>query len=117
MRYQVEQVVEDFELDTCIVTDARGHVLAAPLGCRRALSASLARGAADEREGPGRAHLLAALRSHLPARSIDDLQVQEFRVDGELHRVITLGASPSMAELGGYRTIFGVRRIHRELCC
>ena len=94
MAMQLSQVVTDFELDACVLTDAHGKLIASSHTNLDAFEKAY-----------------EALQTYeLPAN--ESLCVREFYADGNRYKLATVGGESVMKEVSLYRTILGVRRIH-----
>ncbi|MFU8805379.1 MAG: hypothetical protein ACNA8W_16320 [Bradymonadaceae bacterium] len=111
--HQLDQVVEDFDLDTCLLTDASGKLIAASSktdpdfsSALAAVSPALATGKLSQK------HILKVLRRHAPELSRECVSVREFRAQGKRLYVAAVGKEVLMKEVGILRAILGTRRIH-----
>jgi hypothetical protein len=94
--FQLEQILEDFNLAACVVVDEAGRVVA-----------SVARNDEDiewSHEIPTIARL---------GRRRRGVSVCEFRANGRPMFVATVGNKLGSRDLGMYRAVLGLRRIHR----
>lgn len=91
---QLNQVVNDFELDACVLTDDHGQLVASSHTSLDAFEKAY-----------------TALQSYEFPRS-ESLCVREFYADGKRYKLATVGQETVMNEVSLYRTILGVRRIH-----
>ncbi len=111
-RYQLEQVVEDFDLDTCILVDESGTLIQG-VGQAEDFEEVLAR------ETPRLAHgsrcrlLFSRLNEHRRVRP-NQISACEFRSDGSRYFVTAVGSASTMRDVGMYRAILGIRRIRKQ---
>ncbi|MBA2664782.1 MAG: hypothetical protein H0U74_21015 [Bradymonadaceae bacterium] len=94
LNLQLEQVVNDFELGACLLADESGELIAASHTCTTAYDKAL-----------------GALKASANGAQ-DGISVREFHASGSRYLVATSGQEPVMNEVGVYRAILGVRRIH-----
>ena len=113
-RYQLEQVIDDFSLDTVVLTDESGALLHSAGLSQPDFDQALAR-EAPRLAGGSRCRLLFARLNRLK-QSIRPNQISacEFRTNGRRYYVATVGSASTMRDVGMYRAILGVRRIVAE---
>lgn len=110
--YQLDQVVEDFGLEACLVADGSGKLVAVSSGVDPDFSSALAAvSAALVRGQPSMTHILPILKRHMPHLEQESLSVCEFRAQGKRLYVAAIGREAMMKEVGVLRAILGVRRI------
>lgn len=108
-RYQLEQVVEDFDLDTCILVDDTGRLVQAP-GLYPEFEEALAREAPRLANGSTCRLLYARLNKTHRVRP-NQVSAFEFRTRGKRMFVAGVGSMSTMREVGLLRAILGIRRI------
>ena len=91
---QLNQVVSDFQLDACVLTDDSGQLVASSHKSLDAFEKAY-----------------TALQAYGSLLS-DTLCMGEFYADGKRYKLATVGQETVMNEVSLYRTILGVRRIH-----
>lgn len=113
--YQLDQVLEDFGLECCVVVDEDGDVIAAspesPTTFVQNLSQLLPVMAMlpEHREGH-----LNALRRYRPDLDSDEVACSVFRAGGRRRFIAAVGPEAVMNEVAIVRAITGARRIHRN---
>jgi hypothetical protein len=113
LTYQLDQVVEDFDLEACLIADGQGSLLACCTGVDAELARTLAAVAPGlARERPTRTLVLPSLRRHLPELNETQFSACEFRAQGKRLFVVAVGRDALMKEVGIVRALLGVRRIH-----
>lgn len=113
--YQVEQVVDDFDLDSCIIVDADGNTVAASPGVEtpkmEAFAGLLPAICAVEGQ---RGAYLEHLHSAGWDIDADEMTSCVFRAGGRRLFIGAIGDEAVMNEVAIFRAITGARRIHRS---
>ena len=106
LRFQLEQVIEDFGLTSAVLSDSAGHVVAEAHdlddGC-------------DDPTGvdvPGQDTIIDDYEG--PIDVTDDIDCFEFRSQGQRFFITAQGQDDSMREVALYRVVLGAKRIHKE---
>lgn len=94
--FQLEQIIEDFDLAACVVVDESGRIVA-----------SVAR---NEEHIDWTHEIPAIARLGRRRRGVS---VCEFRANGRPMFVATVGNKNGARDIGMYRAVLGLRRIHR----
>ncbi|MGM0558279.1 MAG: hypothetical protein ACQEVA_17985 [Myxococcota bacterium] len=106
LRYQLEQVVQDFDLTSCILSDTEGRVVAE------------AHDFHDEPEDPAAVDPMTQDTiidgSSTPIDVTDDIDCLEFRSEGTRFFITAQGQDDSMREVALYRVVLGAKRIYKE---
>lgn len=113
-KYQLEQVIQDFTLDTVVLTDEAGRLLHSAGRNREEFEAALARETPRLAAGSHCRLLFARLTEVQPSIRSNQISACEFRTNGRRYFVAAVGAASTMRDVGMYRTILGLRRIHNE---
>lgn len=109
-RYQLEQVVEDFQLMGCVFADEAGQLLNASDDEHTPFYEEVAK--ASPRLAIGsECRLLFSKLSKLRTIRPNQVSSCQFRYRGQTFYVTTLGAMSTMRDVGMYRAILGIRRI------
>lgn len=94
--FQLEQVLQDFGLAACVVVDEAGHVVAS---------------VTKDYEDLDWSHEIPMLaRQNRRRRGVS---VCEFRAAGKALFIATVGHAHETRDIGMYRAVMGLRRIHR----
>ena len=109
-RYQLEQVVRDFDLDTVVLVDEAGHLLGGA-GPDSVFDELLARETPRLAVGSHCRLLFARLNRHRPSVRANQISACEFRTGGRRYYVAAVGSATTMRDVGMYRAILGIRRI------
>ncbi len=110
-KFQLQRVVEDFELETCILVDEAGN-LVETAGRHLEFEEALARETPRLAVGSNCRLLFARLNKVHRVRP-NQISACEFRVAGERWYVAAVGAASTMRDVGLYRAVLGIRRIRR----
>lgn len=105
-RFQLEQVVRDFEIETCFVVDEAGEVLNSscePCPAMQRLASWVPTLTRRSWRKPS---------AHPTIDGFEDLAVSEFRIDGKRLYMAATGGSVTMRNVAVFRAILGMRRIH-----
>ena len=111
-RYQLEQVVHDFELDTCVLVDDSGRLVQAP-GLYPEFEEALARETPRLANG-STCRLLFARLNRIHRVRPNQVSACEFRAGGRRWYVAAVGSMSTMREVGVFRAILGLRRIEKH---
>lgn len=109
-RFQLEQVIRDFELDTLVLVDEAGRLIEG-VGRDTAFDEVLARETPRLANGSHCRLLYARLNKHKPSIRSNQISACEFRTAGRRYFVAAVGSMSSMRDVGMYRAILGIRRI------
>lgn len=112
-QHQLEQVLRDFDLDTCILADAKGNLLQAP-GRNPGLERALAAEAPKLAQNSTCRLMFSRLAHHQPSIRPNQITACEFRLQGAAYYVVGVGAMSAMRDVGVCRAILGIRRIRRQ---
>lgn len=106
LRYQLEQVIQDFNLTSCVLSDQDGRVVAEahdfdnvpddPTGVDAMTQDTIIDG------------------SSTPIDVTDDIDCVEFRSAGTPFFITAQGQDDSMREVALYRVVLGAKRIYKE---
>lgn len=94
--FQLEQVIQDFGLAACVVVDEGGKVIASV--------------AKDDEDLDWSHEIPTLVRQNRRRRGVS---VCEFRAAGRPLFVATVGNALATRDIGMYRAVMGLRRIHR----
>jgi hypothetical protein len=108
--YQLEQVIQDFDLDTVVLTDEAGQLVAG-VGRDSAFAQMLARETPRLAVGSHCRLLYARLNQHRPSVRPNQISACEFRTAGRRYYICAVGSATTSREVGMYRAILGIRRI------
>ena len=111
LQYQLERVVDDFDMRTFAVADQDGFLLASsgrmPFAeVLAAYAPTLSDNGAWQSDG-----VVSDLQSLEPELRWQDITVREFRASGHKLYLCAIGKVGTMKEVGIYRAILGIRRI------
>ncbi len=109
-RYQLEQVLADFDLDTVVLVDEAGRLVEGT-GRDRAFEQILARETPRLAVGSHCRLLFARLNKLRPSVRANQISACEFRTGGKRYFVAAVGPASTMRDVGMYRAILGIRRI------
>lgn len=112
-RYQLEQVVDDFDLDTCILVDESG-ALVQGVGQMEHFEEVLAHETPRLASG-SRCRLLFSRLNEFRRVRPNQISACEFRSDGQRYFVAAVGSASTMRDVGMYRAILGIRRIRKQV--
>ena len=112
-RYQLDQVLRDFDLSCCLIVDDSADVVATapeyPTPMMRRMAGLLPTFASSGR--PRKSHLQIICGTHDPDLGADEVTACVFRAGGRRHYIGAVGPEAVMNELAIFRAIIGVRRI------
>ncbi len=94
--FQLEQVLKDFGLSACVVVDESGQIVAS---------------VAKDDEELNWSHEIPTLSRQ--GRRRRGVSICEFRAAGRPMFVAAVGAALGSRDMGMYRAVLGLRRIHR----
>lgn len=109
-RYQLEQVIKDFDLDTVVLVDEAGRLVQG-VGRDTAFDEVLARETPRLAVGSHCRLLFARLNRLRPSVRANQISACEFRTGGKRFYVAAVGSATTMRDVGMYRAILGIRRI------
>lgn len=112
-KFQLEQVLHDFDLDSVVLADEAGRLIQSA-GRDESFQSALARETPRLAIGSHCRLLFARLSKVKPSIRANQISACEFRNDGKRYYVATVGAMTTMRDVGMYRAILGIRRIQRE---
>jgi hypothetical protein len=107
LRYQLEQVIQDFGLTSCVLSDDAGSVVAEAHNF-------------DETPDEDPAGVDAMTQdtiidgSSTPIDVTEDIDCVEFRSEGTRFFITAQGKDDSMREVALYRVVLGAKRIYKE---
>lgn len=109
-KYQLEQVIRDFDLDTIVLADEAGRIVSS-VGSDGSFDEVLARETPRLAVGSHCRLLYSRLNKHRPSVRPNQVSACEFRTQGRRLFVAAVGPASTMREVGMYRAILGIRRI------
>lgn len=109
-RYQLEQVIRDFDLDTVLLVDEAGRLIDGA-GHDTAFGEALARETPRLAQGSHCRLLFARLNKHRPSIRPNQISACEFRAGGRRYYVAAISPQTTFRDVGMYRAILGIRRI------
>ena len=112
-RFQLEQVIDDFGLDTVVLVDEAGHLVEGA-GRDTSFDHVLARETPRLAVGSQCRLLFSRLTKHRPSIRANQISACEFRTGGRRYFLATVGSASTMRDVGMYRAILGLRRIFAE---
>ena len=112
-RFQLEQVIEDFDLDTVVLVDEAGRLVQG-VGRDSRFDEVLARETPRLANGSHCRLLFARLNKSKPSIRANQISACEFRTAGRRYYVAAVGTGSGMRDVGMYRAILGIRRIVAE---
>ncbi len=96
-QYQLEQIVDDFDLDSCFLSDDHGRLIShAGLWAEKKCLA-----------------FVTDIPTIAQGEEHDGMYSCEFRAGGQTLFITTVGDTETMRTIAAYRAMFGVRRIRR----
>lgn len=108
--YQLEQVIQDFDLETVVLVDEAGRLVSG-VGRDAVFDEVLARETPRLAAGSHCRLLYARLNRHRPSIRPNQISACEFRTAGRRYFVAVVGSMQTMRDVGMYRAILGIRRI------
>lgn len=111
MRYQLTHVMEEFNLEACVIATHEGLLLASPLHLDTEQCELLAAIAPAAWRNMDARFVQSALEVAGIDVSESMLRVQEFSLLGQQMLVLTVGKDAADKERGIFRSVIGVRRI------
>lgn len=110
--FQLEQVVEDFSLDCCVIVDDSGDVVAASPDESTPMMGEFANSLPAMATFPEhRTRHLDQMRRHRPELGDDEVTTCVFRAGGRRYFIGAVGSEVVMNEIAIFRAITGTRRI------
>ena len=112
IRYQFQDVVKTYEINSFSLADERGLLVAASADNRRnEILAAFAPLFFRLLEPGARKKMYKSLNLHLPEVNVDQIAVRVFHSDGEPLYLCAIGKRSGKKDAGIYRAVSGVRRI------
>ncbi len=105
LRYQLEQVIEDFALTSCVLSGPSGQVLAE--------AHDFDSEKADDVDAMMHDTIIDGEDDAIDVT--DDIDCVEFRAQGNRFFITAQGRDDSMREVALYRVVLGAKRIYKEL--
>mgnify|MGYP006297961489 CR=1 FL=1 len=112
IRYQLEHIYENQQLESFVLGDSHGLVLACAGETDEASAlAAFAPVLHKHRGRPGKERILDQMSRVLPDVDVESMTVRTFEVDGETLYLTSVGEESVKRQVGQYRAITGIRRI------
>jgi hypothetical protein len=117
IKYQLEHIFENQHLESFVLGDSNGLVLAsAGEEIDASVLAAFAPVIHKHRGKSSRQNILSKVASMMPKAELDTLRIRPFMIDGEMLFLCSLGERSIRGEAGLYRAVTGIRRIMRQTC-
>lgn len=113
-RYQLAQVMDDFDLSACVIATEDGRLFAAPPSMSSHDASLLAAIATEALRDRWSLAVYEALRGCERDLQRHELQAQEFWAWDQPLVMLTVGPDAESHEISLYRAILGIRRIARQ---
>lgn len=113
-RYQLEQVIHDFELDLCLIATEDGRLFASTNDADPVITELFAAIASDALKDPNSATVQGVMRACGIDSHARQIYTQEFWAWEQPMIMLAIGELAESEELDLFRAILGVRRITRQ---
>jgi hypothetical protein len=115
IKYQLQHIFENQALDSFVLGDSNGLVLAsAGEEIDASVLAAFAPVLHKHRGNSSRQAVIDKVASMMPDADLDTLRIRPFMIDGELLFLCSVGERSIRGEAGIYRAVTGIRRIMRQ---